>query len=151
MEGKNLALQKTFFILAEKCTGCRLCELICSLVKEKEANPAKSRIQVSRLTMDGLFIPHICRNCKEPPCIKACRRKAISKDPETGWVTIDRERCNNCTLCIPACPYHAIVLTPDQEVLLCDVCDGDPKCVEICPTQAIQFTERIRGTVGMSR
>jgi Fe-S-cluster-containing hydrogenase component 2 len=148
---EKLRLQKTFFVLTEKCTGCCLCELICSLTKEGEANLSKARIQVSRLTIDGLMIPHICRNCREPPCIKACRRKAINKDAETGWVTIDKQRCNNCTLCIPVCPYQAIVLTPEHEVLLCDVCDGNPKCVEICPTQAIQFTERVRGTVGMSR
>ena len=144
---EKLKLQKTFFVLAERCTGCRLCELICSLTKEREANLAKARISVTRLMIDGLMIPHLCRNCQQPPCIEACRRKAIVKDPETGWVTIDRQRCNNCTLCIPACPYQAIILTPEHEVLLCDVCDGSPKCVEICPTQAIQFTERNQGTV----
>ncbi len=140
--------QKTFFIRAEFCTGCGLCQLACSMVKEKQPNPAKSRISIERLVMDGLMLPHICLNCKKPPCIEACRRKAITKDARTGWVTIDKEKCNNCTLCIAACPFSAIVLTPEDEVLLCDVCGGSPKCVEMCPTGAIQFASRSEGVAG---
>jgi len=140
--------QKTFFIRAEFCTGCGICQLACSMVKEKEPNPARARISIQRLVMDGLMLPYICLNCKNPLCIEACRRKAIIKDPQTGWVTIDKEKCNNCTLCISACPYHAIVLTPEKEVLLCDVCGGNPKCVEMCPTGAIQFANRSEGVAG---
>lgn len=140
--------QKTFFVRAELCTGCGLCQLACSMVKEKEANPSKSRVFIKRLVMDGLMLPHICFNCKKPPCLEACKRKAIIKDAETGWVTIDREKCNNCTLCVPACPFSAIIVTPEREVLLCDVCGGNPKCVEMCPTGAIQFADRSQGSVG---
>jgi carbon-monoxide dehydrogenase iron sulfur subunit len=140
--------QKTFFIRAESCTGCRLCQLACSLVKEKMANPARSRIFIKRVVMDGLMFPHICVNCKQPPCVKACRRKAIIKDVQTGWVTIYKDKCNNCTLCVAACPFAAIIVTPEAEVLLCDVCGGSPKCVETCPTGAIQFAERSQGIAG---
>ncbi len=140
--------QKTFFIRAEFCTGCGLCQLACSMVKEKQPNPAKARISVQRLVMDGLMLPRICLNCKKPACIEACRRKAITKDARTGWVTIDKEKCNNCGLCVSACPFSAIVQTPEKEVLLCDVCGGSPKCVEMCPTGAIQFASRDEGVAG---
>ena len=140
--------QKTFFIRAEFCTGCGMCQLACSLVKEKEINPARSRIYIQRMVMDGMMVPHICVNCKKPPCIEACRRHAIIKDNSTGWVTIDNEKCNSCKLCIAACPYSAIVVAPDEKVLLCDVCGGSPKCVEMCPTGAIRFEDRSRGSAG---
>ena len=140
--------QKTFFIRAEFCTGCGICQLACSLVKEKEVNPAKSRIFIQRIVMDGLMLPHICLNCKKPACIEVCRRKAITKDTQTGWVTIDKEKCNNCTLCIAACPFSAIIVTPEPEVLLCDVCGGNPECVKVCPTGAIQFANRDQGITG---
>ena len=140
--------QKTFFIRAELCTGCGLCQLACSLVKEKEANPARARIFIRRRVMDGLMVPHICLNCKKPPCVEACHRRAITKDVETGWVTLDSAKCNNCTLCIAACSFSAIVMAPEHEVLLCDVCGGSPKCVEMCPTGAIQFASRVYGIVG---
>jgi carbon-monoxide dehydrogenase iron sulfur subunit len=147
-KGTEIMEQKTFFVRAESCTGCGICQLACSLFKEKEANPARSRIFIQRVVMDGLMIPHVCLNCKEPPCVEACRRKAIIKDAETGWVTIDREKCNNCALCVGACPFSAIVVTPEKEVLLCDVCGGNPRCVEMCPTGAIQFTDRAQGIAG---
>jgi carbon-monoxide dehydrogenase iron sulfur subunit len=140
--------QKTFFIRADYCTGCGICQITCSMVKEKAPNPARARITVKRLVMDGLMIPYICLNCKNPACIEACRRQAIIKDAETGWVTIDKERCNNCALCIAACPFSALVMTPEKEVLLCDVCGGSPKCVEMCPTGAIQFADREKGVAG---
>jgi carbon-monoxide dehydrogenase iron sulfur subunit len=140
--------QKTFFIRAEFCTGCGICQLACSLVKEKEANPARSRIFIERVVMDGLMIPHICLNCRKPSCIEACHRGAITRDAQTGWVTIDKEKCNNCMLCVSACPFSAIVVTPEREVLLCDVCGGNPKCAEMCPTGAIQFAERDKGVAG---
>lgn len=140
--------QKTFFIRAEFCSGCRICQLACSLVKEKEANPAKSRIVIKRQILDGLMVPHICVNCKQPPCADACRRKAITKDTETGWVVINKEKCNNCALCVAACPFNAIVITPEAQVLLCDVCGGNPKCAEMCPTGAIQFADRAQGIAG---
>jgi len=140
--------QKTFFIRADSCTGCELCQIACSMAKEKAPDPARARISVNRLVMDGLMIPHICLNCKKPACIEACRRKAIIKDAQTGWVTIDRERCNNCTLCVAACPFSAPVVTPEKEVVLCDVCEGNPKCVEMCPTGAVQFADREKGVAG---
>jgi carbon-monoxide dehydrogenase iron sulfur subunit len=140
--------QKTFFIRAEFCTGCGLCQLACSMVKEKQPDPARARISVQRLVMDGLMLPRICLNCKKPACIEACRRNAITKDNETGWVTIDKDKCNNCGLCIAACPFSAIVQTPEKEVLLCDVCGGSPRCVEMCPTGAIQFASRDTGVAG---
>lgn len=140
--------QRTFFIRAEFCTGCGMCQMICSLNKTKEINPAKSRIYIQRMVMDGMMVPHVCVNCKEPPCLDACRRHAIVKDVNTGWVTIDAARCNNCRMCVGECPYSAIIVTPEKEVVLCDLCGGEPKCAEICPTGAIVFTERDRGSVG---
>ena len=140
--------QKTFFIRAEYCTGCGLCQIACSMAKEKAPHPARARISINRLVMDGLMIPYVCLNCKKPACIEACRRQAIIKDTQTGWVTIDRERCNNCALCVGACPFSALVVTPEKAVLLCDVCEGNPKCVEICPTGAIQFADREKGVAG---
>src|SRR3972149_9137569 len=130
--------QKTFFVRADSCTGCGMCQLACSLVKVKEAGTARSRIFIERLVMDGLMTPHICLNCKSPACVKACRRKAIIKDDVTGWVTIDKEKCNNCALCVAACPFAAVIVAPDKDVLICDVCGGNPKCAEMCPTGALR-------------
>jgi carbon-monoxide dehydrogenase iron sulfur subunit len=140
--------QKTFFVAPQICTGCNLCELACSMAKEGQVMPSRSRISVERHLIDGLYVPHICRNCKSPPCIEACKRGAIVKDAETGWVTINYERCNHCSLCIPACLFNAIIMSPTGEVMVCDVCGGKPRCVEVCVTEAIKFANREEGTAG---
>ena len=140
--------QKTFFIRAESCTGCGICQLACSLTKEKTANPARARVSIQRVVMDGLMVPHICLNCKVPKCIEACRRKAIVKDPGTAWVTINKDKCNNCALCVAACPFSAIIIAPDKDVLLCDVCGGSPACAEACPTGSLRFAPRNEGAAG---
>ena len=37
-----------------------------------------------------------------------------------------------------ACPYGAVVLNPEKEtVMMCDLCDGEPQCVEWCPEEAL--------------
>ncbi len=138
--------QRTFFISAESCTGCGMCELVCSVFKQGESNPSKARIHIERHVFDGMMIPRVCKNCKNPPCVKACKREALAIDQETGWVALNHERCNSCGLCIPACRFHAFTITPEKEVLLCDLCGGNPKCVEVCVTRAIQFVDRRQGT-----
>ncbi|MBE6993464.1 MAG: 4Fe-4S dicluster domain-containing protein [Ruminococcaceae bacterium] len=44
----------------------------------------------------------------ERPCIKACRPKAISIDPDTQKAVIDGEKCVSCGACVYQCPFGAI-------------------------------------------
>ena len=52
MEGKNPKIVKAVKIDVNKCTGCRVCELICSAFhsepKYSVINPKRSRIRVLR-------------------------------------------------------------------------------------------------------
>ena len=42
--------------------------------------------------------------------------------------------------CLEACEYGAIRYDKDAEtVVICDLCDGNPKCKETCPEEAIDF------------
>ncbi|MFC1993931.1 4Fe-4S dicluster domain-containing protein [Chloroflexota bacterium] len=134
--------RKNLLINSDVCTGCRLCELICSLVKEKESNPAKSRILNEFYLLEGMRVPRVCINCNDAPCIPSCPTDALVKDVSTGWVNLDNDKCNLCLACIDACPYGAIRLTPDNELIKCDLCQGDPECVKICEPQAIMYGDR---------
>ena len=123
----------------EKCVGCCVCEYICSLEKEKVFNPTKSRIRVVRLhPLINLSVT--CRLCVDPPCVAACPRDALEQSEETGVIMVDEEKCNGCGWCIEACDYGAITLHPETKVVFaCDLCDGEPKCVEWCPEEALDF------------
>ena len=42
--------------------------------------------------------------------------------------------------CLEACDYGAIRYDRDADtVVICDLCDGSPKCKDICPEEAIDF------------
>ncbi len=58
-------------------------------------------------------------------------------------ITIDKEACNGCGLCVDACHEGAIGLVDGKAVLLRDdYCDGLGNCLPVCPVNAITFEER---------
>ncbi len=58
-------------------------------------------------------------------------------------ISIDREQCNGCGLCVSACHEGAIGLRDGKAVLLRDdFCDGLGDCLPACPTGAITFETR---------
>jgi len=123
-----------------KCTGCGLCEYVCTLEKnEPLCNPLRSRIRVIRLT-SVYNIAMTCRFCKDAPCIKACPRKALTQSEKNGVILVDEAKCDKCGWCVQSCPYGGISLHPDKtSVLVCDLCGGEPKCVEFCPEEALEL------------
>jgi Fe-S-cluster-containing dehydrogenase component len=133
---------KVFSIDYERCNGCELCALHCSFIKTGTFNPSRSRVHIHAWEEKGLFVPTMCLHCEEPPCIPSCPEEAISKDSETGVVSIDYDKCIGHLTCIPACPYGALTIDPVENRLIgCDLCGGDPVCVKVCPIGVIQFVE----------
>ncbi|MGF7186589.1 Fe-S-cluster-containing hydrogenase component 2 [Desulfitispora alkaliphila] len=129
---------KTLVADAKKCIGCRVCEQWCSMVHHGAVNPAKSRIRVTRLEDKGVDVPTICMQCTKPACVSSCPTDALEKNPKTGAVKTDKEKCTGCRLCMEACPHGAVGMHPTEGyVLICDLCHGKPKCVENCPESAL--------------
>ena len=55
-----------------KCTGCEVCELVCSFTHEGLFRPALSRIRVYRLDERGAHFPVACLDCAKPACVETC-------------------------------------------------------------------------------
>jgi len=126
----------------EKCVGCRVCEYVCSLEKKKAFNPTLSRIRTLRI-YPNTNASVTCRLCEDAPCVIACPRKALGQSKENGVIIVDKDKCNGCGWCIEACDFGAISLDPDTKtVVLCDLCDGDPKCVKWCPEKALELSSK---------
>ena len=71
-------MEKVLIVDGEKCTGCQVCELICSMVKTGEYNPQKSCIRVLKNIELDVSIPVIettCDFCGK--CAEWCFQEAI--------------------------------------------------------------------------
>ena len=58
------------------------------------------------LTMRNIEVN--CQHCDNPACVKACPVGATYKDPDTGAVRQDYDKCIGCRMCIAACPYTGV-------------------------------------------
>lgn len=123
-----------------KCTGCGICEYACSQEKgESMWNPLRSRIRVVR--MKPLFnFALACRSCEDAKCVTACPEKALSQCENTGILMISDKKCKGCDWCVQACPHGGIAIHSDSGLAVaCDLCSGEPQCVEFCPEEALDL------------
>ena len=135
-------MTKVLAIDYEKCTGCRLCELVCSVKHEGVSNPARSRIRIVKWEWEGIYIPVVCNQCETAPCITMCTTNARFRDEELGITTIDYDRCIGCKTCVAVCPFGATSVDPvTGKIITCDLCDGDPACVKFCATGAVRYVD----------
>jgi len=139
-------------VLPERCTGCRVCELVCSAAHEGDFRPSASRIQVLSFDETVQDLPIVCHQCPDAPCVEACPSGALYRDEETGVILVNEEECLGCRSCVEACVVGLDLVPPEQKLAIrfyengqapikCDLCGGDPQCVKYCPTQALIVTD----------
>ena len=136
-------MEKMILVDYKKCTGCRLCETVCSVTNANSCNPARARIKVIRWEWEHEFqVPTLCQQCEEAACIAVCPVKALSRDSGMGVVKLNQSLCIGCKLCIQVCPFGAISYDfVNKELIKCELCGGDPACVKFCETKALQFID----------
>lgn len=128
------------------CTGCQTCALVCALSHEQLINPklarntVKTDIQVGYVT-DVLY----CQQCDDPKCLTACPIGAIHIDEESGARVIDQDACVGCQTCLNACIFAPAASrikynAETNTCFKCDLCGGDPLCVQRCPLGASQLS-----------
>jgi carbon-monoxide dehydrogenase iron sulfur subunit len=133
-------MEKMLVVDHEKCTGCRLCEMVCSVKHTGMSNPSRSRIHVIKWPLEGFELPMLCQQCEEAPCIAVCPKDALFQDPILGRVALNYDLCIGCKMCVIACPFGGMGIdSAARQVIKCDLCDGDPTCVRFCDPGALQF------------
>ena len=133
-------MEKLLIFDSSKCTGCKTCEMACSLTQTGVCNPASSRRRTISFDEDILDVPMQCQQCDDPACMNICPTKAIYLDDATGAKVLDQDKCIGCKMCMIACPFGAITVDPlSRQVVKCDLCDGDPACSKFCPTGALEY------------
>jgi len=138
----------------DKCTGCRICEIACSVTHGGEVNPVRSRIRVVRLETESsaIAMPVMCMKCVEAFCKAICPVGAISDDPVTGARVVSEDKCIGCSACVYACPFGAIAVDGTLgRAFNCNLCDGKPTCVRFCPRDALHYLERNEVSIQLRR
>jgi carbon-monoxide dehydrogenase iron sulfur subunit len=146
---------KRIMIERDKCDGCKNCTFACMQAHRETpgtlydldlTDPKNEARNVIRSNARGEYFPIFCRHCAEPDCVMACMSGALGKDPVTGHVQYDKDRCGQCFMCVMSCPYGNI--KPDAltrtRIIKCDFCindDENPNCVRSCPTKALYVEE----------
>jgi anaerobic carbon-monoxide dehydrogenase iron sulfur subunit len=129
-------------IHADKCTGCRNCELACSFTKEGRFRPRATRVHVYSWEREGISVPMMCQHCDEAPCVSVCTTGAMHRNKAAGLVEWETRRCIRCRMCVQACPFGNVVYDGlTGGILKCDHCNGNPECVSFCPNRALEYAE----------
>ena len=131
---------KTIKIDADKCNGCRACEIICSTFhatpRYSSNNPARARVQVVYDRLKDIWLPIFAGEYAPAECMG--RDKYV----------IDGKEYGECDFCRSACPSRDLFKEPDSGLpLKCDMCEDDPKlekpmCVQKCLNDVLIYEER---------
>jgi len=91
------------------------------------------------------YLSMSCNHCADSPCLIACPTGAITRDPETRSILVDRDLCIGCHSCAMACPFGVPRYDAGNKMNKCDLCAVRvscglrPACVKVCPMEALRF------------
>ena len=108
-----------FVIDTKRCSGCHTCAVAC-----KQENNIPDGVFWNRVLTYGADSPDAsvgvypnvtksyltvaCQHCENPACTKVCPVHATYKDPESGAVVQEYDKCIGCRMCMAACPYTGV-------------------------------------------
>jgi carbon-monoxide dehydrogenase iron sulfur subunit len=132
----------------EYCIGCRLCEIHCLVQHSRSKRIIKAFREERDTIVPGVRVEQSgyvsfalqCRHCEDAPCLEACMTGAMHRDPQTGAVLCDQDRCVGCWMCVMVCPVGAVRRGRETHIASkCDLCIDEeyPACVANCPNEAI--------------
>ena len=145
-------MKRCLVIDLDRCSGCDSCVVACKHENGVDLGMYWNRVLAVGPTgtfpdIEQYFLPVQCQQCENPQCVHVCPTGASYRDPETGVVLVDREKCIGCQYCVIACPYGVRSLNKKKGVVeKCTLCshltaDGTavPACVHNCCAGARLF------------
>jgi len=123
------------------CTGCRICEVVCSLSQYKKINIQQSFIRY-RDSWPEIGKVDFCRQCKAQKCVEWCPEEDALYINKYGLVELKQENCTGCLECSSNCPYGNLPLN-EGFPLFCNTCLGEYQCAKWCPTGALMKGDEV--------
>ena len=130
-----------FAVDTVRCVGCHTCAVAC-----KQENNVPDGVLWNRVVTEGAnsldasvgeypnvtksYLTVACQHCENPACTKVCPVGATYKDPETGAVCQDYDKCIGCRMCMAACPYNARTFNWNEPVRATGAAYGDARVPE---------------------
>lgn len=135
---------------AGRCIGCGACTVACmdqnDLAAGKTDQPFRRCVVEERDADGGMDYRSVsCLHCGDAPCVPACPKGCLYRDPGTGFVLYDNTGCVGCRSCARVCPNHAPCFGRDGKMVKCDGCVQRvrrgmlPACVQVCPYGALEL------------
>jgi carbon-monoxide dehydrogenase iron sulfur subunit len=143
---------KKVYINEQVCMGCHLCEVYCRAAHSRSKDLVKAFNRETPRALPRVWVEvnkpvsfsQRCRHCAEPQCVYGCLTGALRRDPVSGIVSVDEQKCIGCWTCALVCPYGAIKQDKERHISAkCDLCFGQdtPACVANCPNEALVYAE----------
>ena len=124
----------------DRCIACLNCEQACRFHRSERHAGETANIFVSVDMQQRRIFAGTCLQCANALCLAVCPVDALSRDPLTSAVLVDRSVCIACGMCTVACPFGYMDLdTVSRRATKCDLCGGDPRCVQVCMAGALHF------------
>ncbi len=138
-----------FVIDLKMCIGCHACTIACKAEHDIPVGVNRCWVKtVERGTFPDtqrLFLPVLCNQCEEAPCMSICPTNALYKRRD-GIVDLNPDSCIGCRACMVACPYDQLFIDPNTRTAeKCNFCANrvenelQPACVSVCPTECRIF------------
>jgi len=159
---------KAFVLDLSMCNGCYNCQIACKdehvgndwppySLSEPDTGQFWMKVDQKDVgtvpKVKVVYLPSTCMHCDDAPCMKAATNGAVYKRSD-GIVIIDPVKSVGQKQLVAACPYGAIyyneALNIPQKCTACahllDTASSTtdpglqvPRCVDICPTEALKF------------
>ncbi len=136
----------------DRCIDCKKCVIACVAANKVADYGWRTRIlkreAPSSVDQKWEFIPILCNQCNNPPCVRTCPTRATYKDKINGIVQMDNKKCIGCKSCMMACPYDARYYNEEKKAIdKCDFCYAsrlslgikNVACSEACPADVRVF------------
>ena len=125
---------KKLIIDVAKCTGCGVCENVCSQAYFKKADKLRSAIRIN--TNGGCHMIEVCDQCGD--CTKMCSTMAVEK-AANGVIRITKDKCTGCLICVAECLRGFMHYHDEEPVPFKCVACG--LCAKQCPTGALALAQ----------